>query len=53
MLLCALLEPNNTPSGTIHAHLPPTCNERKNNAINNNSVFLVLHTDNKFSATTS
>ena len=43
MVLCALEEPNNTPSGTIHAHLPPTLNDFTNKAKNNNSVFFVLH----------
>ena len=51
--LCALLLPNKTPSGTIQAHLPPIFNVLKNNAKNNNSVFLVLQTFNKFGAVLS
>ena len=47
MSLCAFDEPNNTPSGTMQAHLPPTFNIRTNNARNNNSVFFVLHTFSK------
>ena len=42
MDLCPPVEPNNTPSGTIDAHLPPVFNILKNNAKNKSSVFFVL-----------
>ena len=51
--LCALLDPNNTPSGTIHAHLPPIFNILINKAKKSSSVFLVLATFNKFADTES
>jgi hypothetical protein len=40
--LCALLDPNSTPSGTITAARPPGLSSRRNSARNNSSVFLVL-----------
>jgi hypothetical protein len=40
--LCALLEPNSTPSGTITAARPPGLSRRRNRARNSSSVFLVL-----------
>ena len=44
MDLCPPVEPNNTPSGTIDAHLPPVFNILKNKAKNKSAVFLVLVT---------
>ena len=51
--LCAADDPNNTPSGTIAAHRPPTRSIRKNNTRNNNSVFFVLATLSKSGDTPS
>lgn len=45
--------PNKTPSGTIDAHLPPVFNILRNNARNNNSVFLVFVTFKRSALTTS
>ena len=51
--LCPFVLPNKTPSGTIDAHLPPFLSILRNNAKNNNSVFLVLVTFNKSALTAS
>jgi hypothetical protein len=42
--LCALLEPNSTPSGTITAARPPSLSSCRNSAMNSSSVFLVFTT---------
>ncbi len=40
--LCALLEPNSTPSGTITAARPPGLSSRRKSARKSSSVFFVL-----------
>jgi hypothetical protein len=51
--LCALLLPNNTPSGTITAALPPFLSIRKNSAKKSSSVFFVFVTLSKSAETAS
>src|SRR5947209_6806316 len=43
-VLCALEEPNRTPSGTMTAARPPGLSRRRNRARNRSSVFLVFTT---------
>ena len=43
-VLCAVLEPNSTPSGTMTAARPPGLSRRKKRARKSNSVFLVFTT---------
>ena len=43
-VLCAVLDPNKTPSGTMTAARPPGLRSRRKSARNSNSVFFVLTT---------